>query len=184
MREIIRAPHSGFCFGVKQAIEKAEREAEASENIIYSFGPLIHNSGVTDELEKKGVHIIESLDGITPGSKVIVRSHGIGKWFYDEADEKGITVIDATCPYVKRIHNLVAEAYKKGKTVVIVGDANHPEVKGINGWCEDSAIILSEPAEIKADDIFIVAQTTIRKDMFDSVVESIRKNNENVSVEN
>lgn len=184
MREIIRAPHSGFCFGVKQAIEKAEREAEASENIIYSFGPLIHNSGVTDELEKKGVHIIESLDGITPGSKVIVRSHGIGKWFYDEAEEKGITVIDATCPYVKRIHNLVAEAYKKGKTVVIVGDANHPEVKGINGWCEDSAIILSEPAEIKADDIFIVAQTTIRKDMFDSVVESIRKNNENVSVEN
>ena len=184
MREIIRAPHSGFCFGVKQAIEKAEREAEASENIIYSFGPLIHNSGVTDELEKKGVHIIESLDGITPGSKVIVLSHGIGKWFYDEADEKGITVIDATCPYVKRIHNLVAEAYKKGKTVVIVGDANHPEVKGINGWCEDSAIILSEPAEIKADDIFIVAQTTIRKDMFDSVVESIRKNNENVSVEN
>lgn len=88
MKEIIRAPHSGFCFGVKQAIEKAEKEAENSEEIIYSFGPLIHNSGVTDELEKKGVHIIDSLDGIAEGSKVIVRSHGIGKWFYDEAAKK------------------------------------------------------------------------------------------------
>lgn len=184
MKEVIRAPHSGFCFGVKQAIEKAEKEAASSEAIIYSFGPLIHNSGVTDELKKKGVHLIESLDGIEAGSKVIVRSHGIGKWFYDEAKNKGIKLIDATCPYVRRIHNLVAEAHKYGKTVVIVGDEKHPEVQGINGWCENSAVILNEPKEIKADDIFVVAQTTIRKDTFEQVTHKIKEINENVQIEN
>ncbi|MEE1038661.1 MAG: bifunctional 4-hydroxy-3-methylbut-2-enyl diphosphate reductase/30S ribosomal protein S1 [Eubacterium sp.] len=184
MREIIRAPHSGFCFGVKQAIETAEREAENSEKDIYTFGPLIHNTGVTDELEKKGIFIIDSLDNIEPGSKVIIRSHGIGKWFYDEAESKGIEVIDATCPYVKRIHQLVFDAKAEGKQVVIVGDKNHPEVKGINGWCQDSAIILNEPEVIKAENIFAVAQTTIRKDLFDSVIALIEENNENVEVNN
>ena len=107
--EIIRAPHSGFCFGVKQAIDTAEKVAMESNEKIYSFGPLIHNKGVTDDLEKKGVFIIDTLEGIPAGSKVIVRSHGMGKWLYDEADEKGIEIVDATCPFVKLIHYLVIE---------------------------------------------------------------------------
>ena len=182
--EIIRAPYSGFCFGVKQAIETAEKEADKSNEKIYSFGPLIHNKGVTDELEEKGVFIIDTLENLPERSKVIVRSHGIGKWFYDEAASKNIEVIDATCPYVKRIHQLVHNAYEEGKQVVIVGDANHPEVQGINGWCENTAIILNEPTEIIKDNLFVVAQTTIRKDLFDSVVYLLKKINKAVEVNN
>lgn len=184
MREVIRAPHSGFCFGVKQAIETAQKVAAESEKDIYTFGPLIHNSMVTDSLEKEGVFIIDTLEGIEEGSKVIIRSHGIGKWFYDDAAKRGIEVIDATCPYVKRIHQLVHDAREEGKQVVIVGDENHPEVKGINGWCEDSAIILNEPKEVKADNIFVVAQTTIRKELFDSVIDELEKYNENIEINN
>ncbi len=182
--EIIRAPHSGFCFGVKQAIETAEKVAMESEKNIYSFGPLIHNKGVTDDLEKKGVFIIDSLEGIPAGSKVIVRSHGIGKWLYDEAENKGIEIVDATCPYVKRIHNLVNEANKNGKQVVIVGDKNHPEVQGINGWCENSAIILNEPTFVEEDNLFVVAQTTIRKDLFDSVIEELQRDDKKIEINN
>ncbi len=182
--EIIRAPHSGFCFGVKQAIDTAEKVAMESNEKIYSFGPLIHNKGVTDDLEKKGVFIIDTLEGIPAGSKVIVRSHGMGKWLYDEADEKGIEIVDATCPYVKRIHNLVNEAKKNGKQVVIVGDKNHPEVQGINGWCENSAIILNEPTKVDEDNLFVVAQTTIRKDLFDNVIEALQDGKKEVEVNN
>lgn len=184
MAEIIRAPHSGFCFGVKQAIETAEREAANSKEKIYTFGPLIHNKGVTDELETKGVFIIDSLDNAKSGDKVIVRSHGIGKWFYDEAKAKGIEVVDATCPYVKRIHDLVHKAYLDGKQVVIVGDENHPEVQGINGWCENSAVVLNEPKKIKCQNPFVVAQTTIRKELFDSVIEALQGENGEIEINN
>ncbi len=184
MIDIIRASHSGFCFGVKQAIETAEKELENSRTSIYSFGPLIHNKGVTDKLESQGLKIIDSLAGVKHGSKVIVRSHGIGKWFYDEASEKNIEIVDATCPYVKRIHKLVSEAHLKGKKIVIVGDENHPEVKGINGWCDNKAIILDEPKKILQDNVFVVAQTTIRKDIFEDVIKKIREEISRVEVKN
>ncbi len=184
IREIIRAEHSGFCFGVKQAIEKAQNEAKISNKKIYSMGPLIHNKMVTDNLEKQGIFIIDTLDGLQAGDKVIIRSHGIAKRFYDEATGRGIEIIDATCPYVKRIHKLVFDAHANGKSIVIVGDEKHPEVQGINGWCENSAVVLNEPREVKEDDIFVVAQTTIRKEKFDEIVEKIECNNDEVQVEN
>ena len=195
MAEVIRAPHSGFCFGVKRAIDMAVKEAEASEDKIYSFGPLIHNSMVTGALEEKGVFIIDSVDQLKKGDKVIVRSHGTAKWFYDAAEEKGATIIDATCPNVKKIHNLVAGAYKDGKTVIIVGDRNHAEVQGINGWCENSAIIASSKEEFneeyekrqaqgKITELFAVAQTTIRKAMFDEVIDELIKKDPNAIVNN
>lgn len=195
MAKVIRAPHSGFCFGVKRAIDLAEKEAALSEKKIYSFGPLIHNSMVTDDLETRGVYIIDSVDQLNQGDKVIVRSHGTGKWFYDKAQEKGATIIDATCPNVKKIHNFVAAAYKEGKTVVIVGDKNHAEVKGINGWCNDSAIIASTKEEFiesynkhlsegKINQLFAVAQTTIRKDMFEKVIEEVKKKDANAIINN
>ena len=195
MAEVIRAPHSGFCFGVKRAIDLAEKEAAESEKKIYSFGPLIHNSMVTDDLETKGVYIINSAEQLNEGDKVIVRSHGTGKWFYDQAKERGATIIDATCPNVKKIHNFVATANQEGKTVVIVGDKNHAEVQGINGWCNNSALIASSKEEFleeynkRADQgnisqLFVVAQTTIRKAMFDSVIEEILKKDSDAVVNN
>ncbi|MEG0918363.1 MAG: bifunctional 4-hydroxy-3-methylbut-2-enyl diphosphate reductase/30S ribosomal protein S1 [Bacilli bacterium] len=179
MREIIRAPHSGFCFGVSQAIDRAKNIAKEYEGSkIYTFGPLIHNKMVTDSLEKEGVYILNDINKANKGDILIIRSHGIGKKYYDIAEEKGIIIKDATCTFVKKIHNLVHEAYLNNKQIVIVGDENHPEVQGINGWCNDSAIILSQPRDIKKDNLFIVAQTTIKKETFESVLSHLQINNQ------
>ena len=185
-REIILAENSGFCFGVKRAIEKTEAEiagAAAPAAHIYTWGPLIHNQSVTDGLAARGVHIINSLDSLRAGDVVIVRSHGEKKKFFEEAEKTGARIVDATCPFVEKIHLLVEGAYSLGKKVVIVGDKNHPEVIGINGWCEDSATILNSSEEAEnfltneqtAANYFIVAQTTIKKELFDSVVSVFEK---------
>lgn len=187
-QRIFTAENSGFCFGVRQAIEKTEAEIRKknermseTENApepgrIFTWGPLIHNRFVTDSLAKAGALIIDSLEQVGRDDVVVVRSHGETKRFFAEAEKRGCRIVDATCPFVKKIQSLVEEAYRSGKQIVIVGDKNHPEVKGINGWCENSALILNSAAEAKeyADKeapFFIVAQTTIKKELFDEVIE-------------
>ncbi len=189
-REIIRAENSGFCFGVKRAIEAAEKlidERSADDkNEIYSCGPLIHNDIVTGELERKGLGIIADINDAKTGDKVIIRSHGEPKKFYDDAERLGIKIIDATCPFVKRIHNIARDAEADGKNVIIVGDKNHPEVIGINGWCSNAYIVNSreEAEKIDIDNLYIVAQTTIRKELFDDVVASFSERGKNIIVNN
>ena len=125
------AEHSGFCFGVRQALETAEKTiADAKGGKIYSFGPRIHNRSVNEDLMKKGLVITDDLDVPEEGSTVIVRSHGEPESFYDEARQRGFRIVDATCPFVAKIHRLVSEAYKEGKNILIVGDRAHPEVQG------------------------------------------------------
>ena len=131
MKEIRRAENAGFCFGVKQAIEKAEKAAEQNPGEIYSMGSLIHNERVTKDLEKKGIRVIESLDEIEipesdeetsyelAGPKVIIRSHGEGRALYEKASAQGIQLIDATCPFVARIHHLVNDTDKQVVTGII-----------------------------------------------------------------
>ncbi len=172
--EITRAQHSGFCFGVKQAIDKAEKAAEENNKTIFSYGPLIHNKLVTDDLENRGIEIVDNFDKLQAGDKLIIRSHGVGKIVYDKAEEKSIEIIDGTCPYVSKIHKLVKEAYEDNKKIVIVGDEKHPEVQGINGWCNNSAIILKEKQIIEEDDLFVVGQTTIKKETFDDVISGLK----------
>ena len=187
MKEIKRAENAGFCFGVKQAIEKAEVAAENSKKSIYSMGSLIHNKRVTKDLEKKGIKAINSLDEIEASedcSMVIIRSHGEGKNFYDEAEEKNIELVDATCPFVAKIHKLV---YDTDDNVVIVGDKDHPEVLGISGWCRKPAIIVSsydEALDVEEDNLFVVTQTTIREDMLEDVLKAFREKNKRFSVSN
>ena len=187
MKEIIRADHSGFCFGVKAAIEKAEKAADDCEGKIYSCGSLIHNKLVTDQLAEKGIRVIKSPQEAEPESTVIIRSHGEGKAFYDEANARGLELVDATCPFVARIHDLVCKAWEAGQQVVIVGDRNHPEVQGINGWCGESAIIVNsgaEAAEIAADNLFVVAQTTIRHAVFEEVLGVLTDGQKQMEVKN
>ena len=188
MKTIIRAPHSGFCFGVKQAIEKAEDAAKQCEGQnIYSRGSLIHNKNVTEQLHQKGVVVIETLDQIRSGETVIVRSHGEPKSFYEEAAKRNLLVVDATCPYVKRIHDHVQRAYQQGKKIVIVGDPNHPEVIGVNGWCENSALVISnaqEAEQVRENNLFVVAQTTIQKETLDEVTQIFQKNRLQIEIEN
>lgn len=187
MKEIIRAEHSGFCFGVKQAIEKAVQAAEQSIGIIYSCGPLIHNKLVTERMEKKGVQVIKAPEDAEAGATVIVRSHGESKHFYEIAEQRGLRLIDATCPFVARIHDLVRAAWEKGQNVVIVGDRDHPEVRGTNGWCGDAAIIVNSRQEaeaVKEDDLFVVAQTTIQKQLFEETLEAFQEQGKTYSVSN
>ena len=129
MKEIIRAENSGFCFGVKQAMEKTEeqikiKEEGGIEGRIYTCGPLIHNTLVTDDLARRGVGIIKGPEEAADGDVVIVRSHGEAKSFFDKVEGTGIRVVDATCPFVKKIHLLVEEAYSQGKKIIIVGQNN------------------------------------------------------------
>ena len=170
------AKSAGFCFGVKRAIEMAYAEIEKNQNEpLYSYGPLIHNKEVTNDLEKKGLHIIESLDGIETGT-VVIRSHGVGKFLYDALEEKGMQMIDGTCPFVKKIHHIVNESWNAGKPVIIAGDRKHPEVMGINGWCGGSAVILESPEEAAAAELSqekeyaVVVQTTFRQSKFDDMI--------------
>lgn len=175
MAKIIRAKHAGFCFGVRQAMEKTEEAIEScAGRRIFTCGPLIHNTQVTDGLAARGVHIIHRPEEAEEGDVVIVRSHGETRDFFQRAEKCGVAVKDATCPFVKKIHQLVSEAFALGKQVIIVGDAAHPEVTGINGWCENRAIIVgnrSEAMAVNTESGFIVCQTTIKKELLDEVIE-------------
>ncbi len=183
MSRIELAKNSGFCFGVKQAMEKTEEQISRksrmhTDGMIYTFGQLIHNRVVTDELKDRGVLIADTLENITPQDVVIVRSHGETEAFFQEAARRNIQIIDATCPFVRKIHVLAAEAYKNGYQVVIIGDRNHPEVIGINGWCNQKAIILNskkKAEEVTEDHLFIVCQTTIKKEMMEEVTEVFKR---------
>lgn len=189
MKEIIRAANSGFCFGVRQAIEKTENQIKenAGKKRIYTCGPLIHNDLVTEDLKNRGVSILEDISQAKKEDVLIVRSHGEGKQFWNMVKERGLNVVDATCPFVSKIHALVEDASKRGFSVVIIGDRNHPEVAGINGWCESPAHIINSVEEaraLKEDNLFIVCQTTIKKELLDSIVEVFEEAGKKYTVKN
>lgn len=190
MRKIIISKNSGFCFGVKRAIEianesigdtsnKGVEDNSIKEAKIYTLGPLIHNKIVIDELKSKGVDIIDDLNSIEEGSTVIIRSHGEKKSVYDKAKEKSIIIKDATCPFVERIHNLVNEAHDKNHKILIIGNPTHPEVIGINGWCDNSATVINsgeEAEKIRGNNYFVVCQTTLRKELLEDIQEIFKEN--------
>lgn len=181
--EIIRAEHAGFCFGVQRAMDKAFQqieEARAEGGKLYTCGQLIHNKAVTDDLEARGVTMIESLNEAKRGDVVIVRSHGEPEQFYREAEERGIELVDTTCVFVTKIHDYVAVAHAAGRPVVIVGNREHPEVKATNGWCGYEAAVLETPEEARAYAAsqereaevvpLVVCQTTIRVELLESIL--------------
>lgn len=184
--EIILAKSAGFCFGVNRAIE-AVYDAIGTDDI-YTYGPIIHNKTVIKELEEKGVKCVDSIDGIKSGT-IVLRSHGVGKEIYDEINKRGLKIIDGTCPFVKKIHNIVKEQHDLGKKIIIIGDASHPEVIGINGWCGNSALIIEsieEAEKIKDDDskFAAVVQTTFMKSKFDDIISVIKKHVPNLDIFN
>lgn len=188
MSNIRVAESAGFCFGVKRAIEMAY-EAIGVEPKLYSYGQLIHNKTVTDDLASKGLQIVEDLDGLTEGT-LLIRSHGVGKALYDEAEAKGLKILDGTCPFVKKIHNIVHEKLADGMGIIIVGDGTHPEVIGINGWCENAAVILEDEEAAKTKEIpekekyAVVVQTTFRQAKFDKILEILQDRGINMEVHN
>ncbi len=171
------AKTAGFCYGVRRAVDKTYAAVEANQGTIATLGHLIHNRQVVEDLEAKGVFAYDRVEDIPENAAVIIRAHGVKKSVMDALS--GRTVYDMTCPFVSKIHKIVAEHYEKGYQIVIVGDENHPEVIGINGWCEDSAVITYDesfnlPSEYAEKPICIVAQTTINKNVFVQIVQNVK----------
>ena len=191
--EVRLAKTAGFCFGVKRAVATVYEQVEKNVGkSIYTFGPIIHNDEVVKDLKSKGVevlHTIEDLKQLEDGI-VIIRSHGVSKEIYDILEERGVTCVDATCPFVKKIHNIVRDESKAGKDIIIIGDSKHPEVQGIQGWADENVTIIKTEEEAKAyfseeeKNLCIVAQTTFNYNKFQYLVEIIQKKNYNISVLN
>jgi len=173
------AKSAGFCFGVKRAIDIATDTAESSSNDIYTLGPLIHNDQVVNKLKEFGVNEINEISDIPQDAEVIIRTHGVSNKVYNELKSRNIDYIDATCPFVKKIHRIVYGHYNKGYQIIIVGDTEHPEVMGINGWCKDSAIIINSPEQFAnistLEKACLVAQTTFSLEMWEKI-KKIAKN--------
>ena len=189
--EIRLAESAGFCFGVKRAIDKVYEQIETGKTI-YTYGPIIHNEEVVKDLEQKGVKVIETkeeLEDLCEGT-VVIRSHGVSRDIYEVLERRGLECIDATCPFVKRIHRVVEKESQAGKHIVVVGNPEHPEVQGIVGWCKGPVKVLETPEEALAypenggQDVCIVAQTTYNYKKFQYIVEIFEKKGYNDSVVN
>ncbi len=175
--KIIVAKNAGYCFGVKEAIQKTFHAVNLHKyKQINTYGPLIHNPQVVQKLESMGV---QSIDDIQDGkdSIVIIRSHGIPLEIYEEAKKHNVEVIDATCPFVRKVQKIVYEYHQKGYSIVIMGDPAHPEVIGINGWCENKAYILNNVSQVDSlpnfDKLCIVAQTTITSELWNAILKEL-----------
>lgn len=193
MRKVILASKAGFCFGVKRAMNFVEEALQTPKAPIFTYGPMIHNQEVIRNLNQRGVRVIESpqeLEGIRKGT-VIIRSHGITRQEEEALKTTGLNIIDGTCPFVKRIHEFAREYSRQGCQVVIIGDPNHPEVRGICGWIEGKpAVVLRGPEEAQRfsvdpdTTVCILAQTTSNYNKFKESVEIIRKRGYHILVRN
>ncbi|SHK17916.1 4-hydroxy-3-methylbut-2-enyl diphosphate reductase [Thermocrinis minervae] len=177
--EIIIAEHAGFCFGVKRAIRLAEESAKEAEGNVYTEGPLIHNPQEVRRLEALGVKVLNG-NTLKGGDTIIIRSHGIPPKRERELLSKGIKIVDATCPYVKAVHEAVQKLSKEGYFVVIVGEKNHPEVIGTLGYLEEVGgvgTVVESKEDLKdvlgKEKVGVVAQTTQNEQFFKEVVGEI-----------
>lgn len=169
--------HAGFCFGVRRAVCRAF-ECAKDQLPCVTLGPLIHNPQEVERLRRAGIRSVDSLAGVEPGETVIIRSHGVTPEVYRQCAARGIPVIDATCPHVAHIHELVEAYSRNADAVIIVGEADHPEVVGIAGWARGPVFIL--PSKEAAEEAklprraLVVAQTTIRRDRFEAVLDVLK----------
>ena len=179
MAHVEVAKSAGFCFGVSRAVKLAESAAENGGKIA-TLGPIIHNDCVVERLAQKGVRIINSPDEALPDETVVIRSHGIDEKTERRIIENGNRYIDATCPFVKKIHRLVNSAYQENKKIIIIGDPNHPEVRGINGWCGGSALVVQSCEEAENITIngengaIVVSQTTFDRELWKKIAKIIK----------
>ena len=190
--EITVAKSAGFCFGVQRAVDSVYKELEENSGKIYTFGPIIHNEQVVEDLNKKGIEVIdtvEQLKEIKEGT-VVIRSHGVAKEIYDILEQQKLKMVDATCPFVKKIHNIVLDESNNGKTIIIIGNDNHPEVEGIKGWVNGEVIVINKEEQIEKLSLpeqtkaCIVSQATFNHNNFKYLVEIIRKKGYDITVVN
>ena len=210
--EVKLAECAGFCFGVKRAVDTVYEQIKTGKTI-YTYGPIVHNEEVVKELEEKGVRVIENKEELldmepatgaaqnnnqryaeeqelSSAPAVIIRAHGVPREIYDILEKKGFECVDATCPFVKKIHRIVEKESKAGKHIIIIGNPSHPEVEGIMGWCDGPVTVLETPEEAvgfmpqEGEKICIVSQTTYNYNKFQYIVEIFQKKGYNDSVVN
>ncbi len=205
--EVKLAECAGFCFGVKRAVDTVYEQIKNGKNI-YTYGPIVHNEAVVSELADKGVRVLESKEELCrlpceggfsqtdssgaqiPGTAVVIRAHGVSEEICRIIKEKGLECIDATCPFVRRIHNKVEQESREGRHIIIIGNEHHPEVEGIKSRCNGAVTVLGEledafrlvPPEGKK--MCVVSQTTFNYNKFHKMVEILEKRGYNVSVVN
>ena len=190
MKEVILAKSAGFCFGVQRAMDTVY--AEADKKNVYTYGPIIHNTEVVNELESKGVKAVNDISEIPEPEKstVIIRSHGVSKAVYESIKNSGAKIVDATCPFVLKIHKIVKDASAEGDQIVIIGNEKHPEVEGIMGWSETPVHVVDtvEKAEKlkldKSKNVRVVSQTTFNYKKFQDLVEKFEKKGYDILVLN
>lgn len=192
--KVILAKSAGFCFGVRRAVDTVYEQVERRNGKIYTFGPIIHNEEVVADLEEKGVCVVETIQELKKcrDGTVIIRSHGVGKSVYELLEAENIPYVDATCPFVQKIHRIVKQYSREGCHVLIIGNENHPEVEGIKGWsantAETSVISTVEEADEFALEtgkkVCIVSQTTFNNKKFQELVEIISKKGYDIIVLN
>ena len=187
------AKSAGFCFGVKRAVNLVYDEISSEDKPIYTYGPIIHNDEVVKDLEQKGVTVIKNLDELSSLEKgiIIIRSHGISREEYNRIEESGFEIKDATCPFVKKIHKLVEKHSTEGRYIIIIGNADHPEVQGIKGWVQGNNVcVVGNQDDIDNLDITlgkkvcIVSQTTFNYNKFQELVEIVEKKGYDILVLN
>ena len=188
------AKTAGFCFGVKRAVDTVYQQIEQYRGEkIFTYGPIIHNEEVIKDLRSHGVEVLKDEEELKTADAdvVVIRSHGVAKYIYDILEERGITCVDATCPFVKKIHKIVAEKSAEGAYIVIVGNGEHPEVQGIRGWAGEQVTVVQTPEDAerfelpdKDQKVCIVAQTTFNYNKFKELVEIISKKRYDIVVLN
>jgi len=173
--KILLAKKRGFCPGVQNAIEKA-KSALGTYGVVYSLGQIIHNQQVVTELTRQGLKIVDKIDDVPPGATVLIRSHGVGPAVFQQAQERNLTVIDATCVLVKRAQKLVQHLDDAGYQVVVIGDPNHPEVRGIVGYAKHVMVINTDQDLLNlppSGKIGVAAQTTLSRSHLAAMVAKI-----------
>lgn len=189
--EVTVAKSAGFCFGVTRAVDTVYEQVEKGLKVC-TLGPIIHNEQVVNDMEAKGVRVIDSVDDIKDGEDitVIIRSHGISEEVMNKLQQKNVNIVDATCPFVSKIHKIVRQKSNEGYNIIVVGNEKHPEVEGICGWCDNNAYVIenAEEAEnigVDSDKkICIVSQTTFNYKKFKDIVDILLKKSYDIDIMN
>lgn len=192
--EIVVGKTAGFCYGVKNAVDKSEEELK-NGNRICCLGEIVHNNKVVKKLEEKGIKFIDSLEENTKKDKTIIRAHGISKSVYELAEKMGIELLDLTCPNVLKIHKVVSEHEQNGYFIMVIGNKNHPEILGTIGFCGENYCVIESDIEIKESvrkfresnkqNLLIIVQTTFSLEKFNKYIKIIKAeiNDKNKNIE-
>ncbi|WP_069649524.1 4-hydroxy-3-methylbut-2-enyl diphosphate reductase [Caloranaerobacter ferrireducens] len=185
--DLLIAKNSGFCFGVEKAVKTTLHTLDENKYNVFSLGPIIHNEQVINLLERKGLKIINNIKDVNKG-KVIIRSHGVPLDVYSYAKNIGLELIDCTCPFVRNVQKKANEFFNNGYTIVIIGNPKHPEVIGINGWCDNQAIIVNSEYDLNkvplSDKLCIVSQTTMTLEKFQKLSQLVQEKGKLVKIFN